>query len=118
MSKVVLILSGGLDSTTLLYDLLNQDLDVYPVSFIYGQKHIKELDCAIKTCQDLNLTHEIVNIPFLEGFSSSLTDTTISVPEGHYETENMKSTVVPNRNMIMLSIATGYAISKIGRAHV
>lgn len=110
-NKAVLILSGGLDSTTLLYDLLNNGFDVYPLSFIYGQKHLKEVTSAINICKELKLLHEIINIPFLEGVGSSLTDPSIPIPEGHYESSSMESTVVPNRNMIMLSMALSYAIS-------
>lgn len=112
--KVVAILSGGLDSTTLLYELYNNPTTkiVGVLSYFYGQKHKKELKCAQKTCKKLKLRHQIVNLssikPLLKG--SALTDN-IVVPEGHYESKNMKLTVVPSRNLIMLSIATAYAIS-------
>ena len=110
--KTVLILSGGLDSTTLLYDLIDQGKEVCPISFDYGQKHSKELECAKKTCEKLGLDHKIVNLTSLASIidNSSLTGD-IGVPEGHYTEDVMKSTVVPNRNMIMLSIAVGYAIN-------
>jgi len=109
--KVVLILSGGMDSTTLLYDLLAQDKDVYAVSFDYGQKHKKELDCAKKTCENLGVEHKILSLDVLKEVApSSLTREDWDVPEGHYTEESMKQTVVPNRNMVMLSLATAYAI--------
>ncbi|MHA1821877.1 MAG: 7-cyano-7-deazaguanine synthase QueC [Promethearchaeota archaeon] len=113
-NSAVLILSGGLDSTTLLYDLISQGKKVYAISFNYGQKHNKELEFAAKTCQKLNVPHKIVDLTGLQkanifGKSSLTSDT--EIPEGHYQEESMKSTVVPNRNMIMLSLAISYAIS-------
>lgn len=111
--KIIVILSGGMDSTTMLYDLGQTNKIVGVLSFNYGQRHKKELEFAKKTCEILKLEHHIVdlsNIKELLG-GSSLTDN-IDVPEGHYQQENMKLTVVPFRNTIMLSIAGGYAISK------
>jgi 7-cyano-7-deazaguanine synthase len=111
---VVLILSGGMDSTTLLYWLLKKGHAVHALSFNYGQKHVKELEKAATTCKKLNIPHRI--IPFTDDLkalvcNSALTDAGQSIPEGHYEAPNMKQTVVPNRNMIMLALAAGYAIS-------
>lgn len=107
--KIVVILSGGMDSTTLLYDLYNQGkYDINVLTFDYGQRHIKEIEKARITCKKLKLIQQIIKIPTFGG--SALTDN-IDVPEGHYEAENMKLTYVPNRNMIMLSLAMGYAIS-------
>jgi 7-cyano-7-deazaguanine synthase len=109
--KAVVILSGGMDSTTLLYDVVKQGFDVSVLSFNYGQRHVKELDCAKKTCQKLNLQHKILDLSILnEVAPSSLTRENWDVPEGKYDDENMKQTVVPNRNMVMLSLATSYAI--------
>jgi len=112
-SKTVLIYSGGIDSTVLLYDLLNSGHDVQALSVNYGQRHIKELDCAKSLCKQLNVEHHVADLtalnPLLSG--SSLTSPHVQVPEGHYEDESMKATVVPNRNMILLSIATGWAMS-------
>ena len=112
--KTVLILSGGMDSTTLLYFLLNRGHEVHALSFDYGQKHNKELLCASLSCQKLKVPHRI--IPFTDDLkylisNSALTDNTTQIPQGHYADENMKVTVVPNRNMIMLALAAGYAIS-------
>lgn len=114
MKKAVIILSGGMDSTTLLYDLLNQGYEVHALSINYNQKHKKEIEAAKKTCQKLKVPHKIVDLSqvgkeLLQG--SALTSENIEVPEGHYADENMKMTVVPNRNMILLSMAAGYAFS-------
>ena len=112
MKKTVIILSGGMDSTVLAYYLAISEHELHAISFHYGQKHSKELDCAAITCRKLGVSHEIVNLCNLAPLlSSSLTRHDIPVPEGHYADDNMKSTVVPNRNMIMLSIAAGYAIT-------
>jgi len=112
-SKTVLIYSGGIDSTVLLYDLLNSGHDVQALSVNYGQRHGKELHCAKSLCKQLNVEHHVADLtalnPLLSG--SSLTSPHVQVPEGHYEDESMKATVVPNRNMILLSIATGWAMS-------
>lgn len=110
MCNVVLILSGGVDSTTLLYDLVDQGYNVYALGFNYGQKHVKELEYAKKTCKKLNVNFKVINLENLgEIMYSSLTSDEEDIPEGHYESESMKSTVVPNRNMVMLAIATSYA---------
>jgi 7-cyano-7-deazaguanine synthase len=111
--KVVLILSGGLDSTTLMYDLVKKygRDNVYALSFDYGQKHRKELLCARNSCKLLGVNHKIVGLGVLNQLApSALTREDWKVPEGHYEAENMKQTVVPNRNMVLLSLATSYAI--------
>lgn len=110
--RVVAIYSGGMDSFTLLHRLLREGYEVHALSFNYGQRHSKELQFARRVCAELNLSHKEVDITAINQLlqGSSLTDN-IEVPEGHYEAENMKSTVVPNRNMIMLSLAIGYAVS-------
>ncbi|WP_338052510.1 7-cyano-7-deazaguanine synthase QueC [Pseudoalteromonas ostreae] len=110
--KVVVIYSGGMDSFTVLNKALQQGHDVYALSFDYGQRHVKELKVAASVCDKLNVPHKIVDISAINQLigGSSLTDN-IDVPEGHYEAENMKSTIVPNRNMILLSLAVGYAVS-------
>ena len=110
--KTIIILSGGMDSTTLLYKLLKEGKEVEALSFDYGQRHKKELDFAKITCEKLGVPHKRVNLSFLKEllYNSALTGD-IDIPEGHYEDESMKLTVVPNRNMIMASIAIGYAVN-------
>jgi 7-cyano-7-deazaguanine synthase len=110
--KVVVIYSGGMDSFTVLHNAIRAGHDVYALSFNYGQRHVKELICAQNVCQELGIHHKIVDISAINQLigGSSLTDD-IEVPEGHYAADNMKSTVVPNRNMILLSLAVGYAVS-------
>ncbi|WP_020407368.1 7-cyano-7-deazaguanine synthase QueC [Hahella ganghwensis] len=110
--KVVTIFSGGMDSFTLLNQLVAEGKEVYALSFNYGQRHSKELQCAEKVCAQLGVSHKTVDITSINSLlaGSSLTDD-IDVAEGHYAEENMKSTVVPNRNMILLSLAIGYAVS-------
>ena len=110
--QAIVILSGGLDSSTLLYDVINQGYNVKALSFDYGQKHRRELDCASATCKKLGIEHKILNLSVLnEVAPSALTRSDWKVPVGHYASENMKQTVVPNRNMVMLSIAAAYAMS-------
>ncbi len=110
--KTIIVLSGGLDSTTLLYQLLKEGKEVKAISFNYGQRHVRELEQAKKTCAKLGVEHKIVDMTFMKEIvsNSSLTGT-IPTPHGHYEAENMKLTVVPNRNMIMASIAIGWAVN-------
>ena len=113
--KSVLIFSGGLDSTTLLYKLLNEGHEVFPITFLYGQKHCRELESAKSICQNLNVEHKIIDISSLQSvLDSALTNPNVSIPSvpssaQFYET--LKTTVVPNRNAIFLSIAAGYAQS-------
>ena len=112
VKKAVVVLSGGMDSTTLLYKVKKEGFQVTALSFDYGQKHVKELEVAKQTCIELDISHEIINLAGIKQVmkNSALTDN-IEVPEGHYNDENMKSTVVPNRNMIMVSIAIAEAVS-------
>ena len=111
--KAVVILSGGLDSTVLLYSMIRDGNEPIAITFNYGQKHSREIECAKRTCQELGVPHRIFDLTGLaEVFGgSSLTSSNLDVPEGHYQAENMKSTVVPNRNSIMLNLAMGFAIA-------
>jgi len=110
--KVVVIYSGGMDSFTVMNRALKNGKEVFALSFDYGQRHVKELECASKVCNSLGIKHKIIDISSINQLlaGSSLTDD-IDIPEGHYEAENMKSTIVPNRNMILLSLAVAYAVS-------
>lgn len=108
--KAVVILSGGLDSTTLLYDVKNQGYDVYALSFNYNQKHKKELQFAKMTCKKMKISHKIIDLKVLNDIAPSALTRNIEMPEGNYMDENMKITVVPNRNMVMISLAASYSI--------
>ena len=83
------------------------------LSVDYGQRHRKEIDCARAITSSLEIEHRVADLSGINDLlaGSSLTSPEISVPEGHYEEDKMKATVVPNRNMILLAIATGWAIS-------
>jgi len=116
--KVVVVLSGGLDSTVLLASALEQGFEVRAITFDYGQRHNREIQSAIRVAHHFGLdpgnTHKLIDIShvgeqLLQG--SALTSPSVEVPLGHYADPSMRITVVPNRNMIMLSIAAGWAIS-------
>ena len=107
MKSATIIISGGLDSSTLAYYLYSQGYKLHAVSFLYGQKHSKEIECAKKIISNLvGVKHTIIDISFLgKELDSALTQDSESIPEGHYQAENMRRTVVPNRNAIMALIA-------------
>lgn len=107
----VLILSGGMDSTTLLYDY--QDRIALVLTFDYGANHnAREIPFAQLHCQRLGIRHLDIPLKFISDyFESSLLQGAEAIPEGHYEDDNMRSTVVPFRNGIMLSVAVGIAES-------
>ena len=109
--KAVLVYSGGLDSTTLLYEY--KDSIALAVSFDYGSKHNKrELEYAALNCKRLGIRHLVIPLEFMgKYFKSDLLIGGGDIPEGSYDSDNMKSTVVPFRNEIMLSIAAGLAES-------
>lgn len=111
--SIVVIYSGGMDSYTLLHHALAGGGRVYALSFDYGQRHNRELDSARAVCERLGIEHRVVDITAVQQLlqGSALTDD-ISVPEGHYREATMKATVVPNRNMVLLSLAIGYAVSE------
>ncbi len=117
MSRVVMALSGGMDSTALLLRMLARRSEVTCISYDYGQKHILELQRAAANIEYLEskgyeVEHHVADLSSAMAlFDSALTDSQISVPEGHYEEEQMKQTVVPNRNAIFSSILYGYALS-------
>tara|TARA_B100000795_G_scaffold147752_1_gene110697 strand:+ start:29 stop:694 length:666 start_codon:yes stop_codon:yes gene_type:complete len=111
-NKVVVVFSGGMDSYTVLHKAAREGFEVLPLTFNYGQKHNKEIEYAEHACIALGVVPKVVDITAINQLiaGSSLTSD-IEMPEGHYADDNMKSTVVPNRNMILLSLAVGYAVS-------
>lgn len=112
----LIVLSGGMDSVTLLYDY--QESIALAVNFIYGSNHnMRELACARRHCRDLGIELLEIHLDFMgEYFHSSLLEGGDAIPEGNYEDENMRSTVVPFRNGIMLATAAGLAESRGLRA--
>jgi 7-cyano-7-deazaguanine synthase len=101
-----------MDSTTLLYYLHRQHVGCVALSFDYGQKHFKELTFAQELTMELGIPHTVFDLAdYRRLANSALTDSGIDVPEGHYTAESMKATVVPNRNMTMISIATALAVT-------
>lgn len=111
MKKGAIIVSGGMDSITMLYEYKNEI--ALGISFDYGSKHnAKEIPLAKMHCERLGIKHITIPLAFMqEYFRSSLLQGGEDIPEGHYADDNMKSTVVPFRNGIMLSIAIGLAES-------
>lgn len=112
MKDSVIILSGGMDSVTLLHEY--KERIALAVTFDYGSNHAKkEIAFAKEHCTELGIEHIIIPLAFIHDyFKSSLLEGAEAIPEGNYDDENMKSTVVPFRNGIMLSIACGLAESK------
>lgn len=112
MKDSVIIISGGMDSVTMLYD--HQDIIALGISFDYGSNHnAQEIPLAKMHCERLSIPHITIPLEFMHRyFKSSLLKGADAIPEGHYSSENMASTVVPFRNGIMLSIACGIAESR------
>jgi 7-cyano-7-deazaguanine synthase len=110
----VVLLSGGMDSVASFYEAMSQHKVVAAISFDYGAKHNhKELPFAAYHCRKFNIEHRVILLNFVgELFKSDLLKSGGAIPDGHYEEQTMKSTVVPFRNGIMLSIAAGFAESK------
>jgi len=113
--RAVAVVSGGLDSTTMSYALRAEGYTLDMISFDYGQRHRKELAFAEQVAADFEASWTLIDLHaagltrILTG--SALTDETVTVPDGHYADESMKITVVPNRNAIMLSIASALAVT-------
>ena len=109
--RALLVYSGGLDSTTLLYEY--RDSIALAVTFDYGSKHnAREIDCARENCRRLGIRQLVIPLGFIgQYFKSDLLLSGGEIPEGSYADENMKSTVVPFRNGIMLAVAAGLAES-------
>ena len=114
MPNTIVVYSGGMDSTTLLYHLRDAGHTVKAISVNYGQRHVRELKAARQICAAIEVEHVIADLSAINPLlgDNSLSGRSVEVPEGHYAEESMKLTVVPNRNMIMLSVAIGWAISQ------
>ena len=110
-------LSGGMDSTALLMRMLADGFDVTCLTYDYGQKHSVEIDRARANISyisewGINVDHIVIDLKSaMSTLTSALTSDEIEVPEGHYESEHMKQTVVPNRNAIFSAILYGHALS-------
>ncbi len=117
MKVAVMALSGGMDSSALLLRLLREGYKVTAISFNYGQKHVLELNCARMLVdylkqQQLSVTHHVADLTSATAlFESHLLKGGDEVPKGHYEEDNMKATVVPNRNAMFASLLYGTALS-------
>ena len=113
----LIVISGGMDSTTMLYEY--KDEIALAVTFDYGAKHgAKEIPLAKMHCERLGIEHIVIEMDFMtKYFESSLLTGGEDIPEGRYDDENMRSTVVPFRNGIMLAVAAGMAESN-GLKHV
>ncbi len=111
--KVVVLCSGGMDSVTALHWARQAHEVAAVLSFDYGAKHNhREIPFAAEHARALGVRHETIRLDFVDRlFASALLRSGGDIPEGHYEAENMKQTVVPFRNAIMLSIACGFAES-------
>ena len=112
MKDSIIVLSGGMDSVTLLHEF--KERIALAVTFDYGSNHNRrETECAKWQCEQLGIRHLVVDLNFMKQyFKSSLLEGPEAIPEGDYADENMKSTVVPFRNGIMLSIDCGFAESE------
>ncbi|MDQ5988294.1 MAG: 7-cyano-7-deazaguanine synthase [Syntrophus sp. SKADARSKE-3] len=112
--KVVVLVSGGMDSITALYDAETAFDAVIGVSFDYGAKHnAREIPFAAYHCQKLGISHEVISLEFTNQlFKSDLLKSGGDVPKGHYDEQSMRQTVVPFRNGIMMSIVAGFAASE------
>lgn len=117
MKDSIIVLSGGMDSVTLMHDY--KERIALAVTFDYGSNHnARETACARRQCEMLGIEHLVIPLEFMgRYFRSSLLSGADDIPEGHYADENMKSTVVPFRNGIMLAVACGLAESR-GLQHV
>jgi len=112
--KCVVLLSGGIDSTVMMYALMANH-ELWPLTITYGQRHVKEVNAARKVCiarnADLAARWEHLDLSLLSSFLKCTLTGYGEVPDGEYDVDTIKAMFVPNRNMIFLSIAAGYACS-------
>lgn len=111
MSKAIVLLSGGLDSTTTLYLAKSQGFDeIYAITFQYGQKHDKELKSALAVAKAAGVKeHKVVNLLLNQWSGCALTDPQLEVEDGNVERQDIPATYVPARNMVFLSVAASWA---------
>ena len=110
MKKAIVLLSGGLDSATALYLAKSRGFEIYALTFLYGQKHDRELHSACDIAAAAGVKeHKIVNIPLNLWSGSSLTDPAMAIGDGDIKRTDIPDTYVPARNMVFLSIAASYA---------
>ena len=108
--RAVVLLSGGLDSTVCMSIAKAQGFELFPISFHYGQRHVKELDCARRIAEKYGVTrHLVINTNMSDIGGSALTDKAVAVPDGDSSRNDIPVTYVPARNLIFLSYALGYA---------
>lgn len=118
MSKAVVLLSGGLDSTTALYLAKQDGHEVHAISFDYGQRHRRELQCARQVAQRVGVaSHNVVSLNLSAWGGSSLTDMNMTVEDGNADRTDIPMTYVPARNMVFLSVAASLA-EAIGAQHI
>ncbi|ALM52747.1 7-cyano-7-deazaguanine synthase QueC [Halomonas huangheensis] len=112
-NATVVVYSGGMDSYTVLHRVLRETRNVHALSFHYGQRHSRELDVARRVCEELRVAHQVVDITAIHGLidNSALTDDSRPMPDDDYAEDNLTATVVPNRNMILLSLAIAKAVN-------
>ncbi len=112
--KAIVIYSGGLDSTTLLYHLRNAGYELKALSVNYGQRHLhRELGAATAVCRRIGVDQSVLDLTSLVSFfgQNSLTNLSVDVPERPYAQSTIPLTTVPNRNMILLSVGIAWAVS-------
>jgi 7-cyano-7-deazaguanine synthase len=109
MTDVVAIISGGMDSAVMLWQLVDAGASVLALSFDYRQRHIKELEAAVRLTEVAKVRHHIahVELPRVSALQGKG-----EVPEGHYADQTMKATVVPSRNLVFLALATAHAVAE------
>ena len=114
----IAVVSGGLDSVVMAHLLASQNWKLHLLAYDYGQRHAKEIEYSRECAARLGAAFSVVDLKSLQAIlsGSALTDENIAVPHGHYAAQNMKSTIVPNRNAIFLTIAFGAAVAENAQA--